>query len=112
MTKGSSEGQMLYNAITGEEIATASSQGLDFGEMMDYARTVGSPALRKMTFQERGLMLKRLAMYLMERKEEFYAVSWATGATRADSWVDIEGELEIYLPMRLCVANFPIYRTM
>ncbi len=90
-TKGSSEGQMLYNAITGEEIATASSQGLDFGEMMDYARTVGSPALRKMTFQERGLMLKRLAMYLMERKEEFYAVSWATGATRADSWVDIEG---------------------
>lgn len=90
-TKGSADGQMLYNAITGEEIATASSKGLDFGEMMDYARTVGGPTLRKMTFQERGLMLKRLALYLMERKEEFYAVSWATGATRADSWVDIEG---------------------
>ena len=48
-TKGSSEGQMLYNAITGEEIATASSAGLDFGAMMDYARTVGGPKLRKMT---------------------------------------------------------------
>ena len=76
-TKGSSEGQMLYNAITGDEIATASSAGLDFGAMMDYARTVGGPILRKMTFQERGLMLKKLALYLMER--------------RADSWVDIEG---------------------
>ena len=90
-TKGSSEGQMLYNAITGDEIATASSAGLDFGAMMDYARTVGGPKLRKMTFQKRGLMLKKLALYLMERKEEFYTVSWATGATRADSWVDIEG---------------------
>lgn len=90
-TKGSSEGQMLYNAINGEEIGTASSAGLDFGAMMDYARTVGGPTLRKMTFQERGLMLKKLALYLMDRKEEFYTVSWATGATRADSWVDIEG---------------------
>lgn len=89
--RGTSGGQMLYHAISGEEIALASSEGLDFGEMMDYARSVGGPALRKMTFQERGLMLKRLALYLMERKEEFYTVSWATGATRADSWVDIEG---------------------
>jgi len=90
-TKGKSEGQMLYHAINGKEIAVASSEGLDFGEMMDYARTVGGPALRKMTFQERGLMLKRLALYLLERKEEFYTISWATGATRTDSWVDIEG---------------------
>lgn len=89
--KGDGEGQKLYNSITGEAIFTASSKGLDFGEMMDYARKVGGPALRKMTFQERGLMLKALAIYLSARKEEFYAVSWATGATRADSWVDIEG---------------------
>lgn len=89
--KGKSKGQMLYHAINGKEIAVASSEGLDFGEMMDYARTVGGPALRKMTFQERGLMLKRLALYLLERKEEFYTISWATGATRTDSWVDIEG---------------------
>ncbi len=89
--RGKTGGQMLYHAISGAEIALASSEELDFGEMMDYARTVGGSSLRKMTFQERGLMLKRLALYLMERKEEFYTVSWATGATRADSWVDIEG---------------------
>lgn len=84
-------GQKLYHAIHGNELGVASSDGLDFGSMMDYARTVGGPALRKMTFQERGLMLKRLALYLQKRKEEFYTVSWATGATRSDSWVDIEG---------------------
>ncbi|MBK8847050.1 MAG: phenylacetic acid degradation bifunctional protein PaaZ [Bacteroidetes bacterium] len=83
--------QTLYNAINGDEVAVASSAGLDFGMMCNYARTVGGPALRKMTFFERGLMLKKLAMYLTDRKEDFYKVSWATGATRADSWVDIEG---------------------
>lgn len=90
-TAGAEEGQTLYNAITGESIATASSKGLDFAEMMNYARKVGGPALRKLTFQERGRMLKALALHLQEKKEIFYKVSWATGATRADSWVDIEG---------------------
>lgn len=88
---GDGDGQALYNAITGEEVATASSKGLDFAEMMDYARKTGGPALRKMTFQERGLMLKKLALHLTAEKEKFYKVSWATGATRADSWIDIEG---------------------
>ena len=85
------EGDVLYNAVTGDAIFTASSEGLDFGTMMQYARMVGGPKLRKMTFQERGLMLKALALYLMERKEYFYQVSAYTGATRNDSWVDIEG---------------------
>jgi oxepin-CoA hydrolase/3-oxo-5,6-dehydrosuberyl-CoA semialdehyde dehydrogenase len=88
---GSGPGQELYNAITGEAIATASSKGLDFARMCEYARTVGGPKLRKMTFQERGMMLKALALHLAGKKEEFYKVSWATGATRSDSWVDIEG---------------------
>ncbi len=88
---GADNGQDLYNAITGEVVATASSKGLDFAKMCDYARTVGGPKLRKMTFQERGLMLKALALHLQSKKEIFYKVSWATGATRADSWVDIEG---------------------
>ena len=90
-TAGAEQGQSLYNAITGEEIATASSKGLDFEEMMNYARKTGGPALRKMTFQERGRMLKALALHLQEKKEQFYKLSWATGATRNDSWVDIEG---------------------
>lgn len=85
------EGDVLHNAITGDAIFTASSDGLDFGAMMRYARKVGGPALRKMTFQERGRMLKALALYLLERKDYFYEISSYTGATKADSWVDIEG---------------------
>jgi phenylacetic acid degradation protein paaN len=85
------DGDTLYNAITGDAIYTASSEGLDFGAMMDYARKVGGPALRKLTFHQRGRMLKALAFYLLERKEYFYKVSANTGATRVDSWVDIEG---------------------
>ncbi|MFN7691036.1 MAG: phenylacetic acid degradation bifunctional protein PaaZ, partial [Bacteroidota bacterium] len=88
---GTETGQVLYNAINGSEIASASSKGLDFADMMNYARKVGGPALRKMTFQERGRMLKALALHLQSKKEHFYELSWATGATRSDSWVDIEG---------------------
>jgi oxepin-CoA hydrolase / 3-oxo-5,6-dehydrosuberyl-CoA semialdehyde dehydrogenase len=88
---GMNDSEPLFNAVTGDAIYNAGSTGLDFGAMMYYARTVGGPALRKLTFQERGRMLKALAMYLLERKEQFYLVSSYTGATRADSWVDIEG---------------------
>lgn len=88
---GADNGQELFNAITGDVLATTSSKGLDFGKMCEYARNVGGPKLRKMTFQQRGLMLKALAMHLLSKKEDFYKVSWATGATRVDSWVDIEG---------------------
>jgi oxepin-CoA hydrolase/3-oxo-5,6-dehydrosuberyl-CoA semialdehyde dehydrogenase len=88
---GADKGQELFNAITGDVVATASSKGLDFDKMCEYARNVGGPKLRKMTFQERGMMLKALAIHLQSKKEDFYKVSWATGATRTDSWVDIEG---------------------
>lgn len=84
-------GETLYNAINGDPIYTASSEGLDFGSMMEYARKVGAPALRKLSFQQRGLMLKALAIYLNDRKDYFYSISALTGATKADSWVDIEG---------------------
>lgn len=86
-----SDGELLYNAITGEPIYMASSKGIDFDAMMKYARKKGNPALRKMTFHERGLMLKALAFHLMSKKEDFYKISALTGATRSDSWVDIEG---------------------
>lgn len=84
-------GQQLLNAVTGEVVAIASSKGLDFKGMTAYARTVGSPALRKLTFQQRGNMLKALALYLLERKDKYYKLSAATGATKVDSWIDIEG---------------------
>jgi oxepin-CoA hydrolase/3-oxo-5,6-dehydrosuberyl-CoA semialdehyde dehydrogenase len=79
------------HAITGEPLFEVSSQGLDFAAVLNYGREVGGAALRKMTFQERGRMLKALALHLSAIKKEFYALSWATGATKLDSWIDIEG---------------------
>ncbi len=89
--EGKGDGADLTHAVTGEKIGVAASEGLDFKGMLDYARTTGNPNLRKLTFHERARMLKEMAKYLMERKDEFYKVSEATGATKTDSWVDIEG---------------------
>ncbi len=89
--EGDGSGQTLFHAVTGEAIASASTKGLDFSAMLEYARKKGNPALRKMSFQERGLMLRALALYLREHLDEFYRVSYQTGATKVDSWVDIEG---------------------
>lgn len=88
---GDGDGQALYNSVTGEQIAIASSKGLNFEEILSYSRKVGGSALRKMTFHERGRMIKALALHLHSKKEEFYPLSYATGATRVDSWIDIEG---------------------
>ena len=89
--EGDGDGRPLYNAVNGDLIAKATTKGLDFASILEYGRKTGSPALRKMTFQERGRMLKALALHLLEHKEKFYQLSYKTGATRADSWVDIEG---------------------
>ena len=88
---GEGDGQVLHDAVTGEAIAIASTEGLDFASILDYGRKVGNPALRRMTFHERGRMLRALAMHLAEQKEKFYRLSYKTGATKADSWIDIEG---------------------
>jgi len=80
----------LYHAINGSIIGTTSSAGIPFNEVLDYGRKNGR-ALRKLTFQERGRMLKALALYLLEKKEYYYQVSAWTGATKIDSWIDIEG---------------------
>src|SRR4051812_38437368 len=81
----------VESGVTGETIAVTGSQGLDFAAMLRHARTVGGPALRGMTFHQRAWMLKDLANAIMARKEELYELSYATGATRADGWIDIEG---------------------
>jgi oxepin-CoA hydrolase/3-oxo-5,6-dehydrosuberyl-CoA semialdehyde dehydrogenase len=88
---GDGEGQLLCDAVTGETIAAATTQGIDFKAMIEYAHTTGNPNLRKLTFHERGRMLRALAMHLRNRLEKFYNVSYKTGATKADSWIDIEG---------------------
>ena len=88
---GDGDGQLLFNAVTGTPIASATTKGIDFAGAVNYARTIGNPALRKMTFQERGRMLRALALHLLEKKDIFYKISYQTGATKIDSWIDIEG---------------------
>lgn len=88
---GDGDGQQLYNAVTAEPVAAASTKGLDLRAVIAYGRTVGNPALRKMTFHQRGNMLKALALHLRNHLDKFYKISYQTGATKADSWVDIEG---------------------
>ncbi|MEY4594313.1 MAG: hypothetical protein RIQ47_723 [Bacteroidota bacterium] len=89
--EGAGNGAPLFHAVTGEEIYRATSDGLDFAAMLNYGRTVGGPKLRKLSFHDRARMLKALGLYLNEKKKEFYAVSAATGATKGDSWIDIDG---------------------
>ena len=89
--EGDGEGQLLLNAVNSDPIAAATTKGLDFSSILSYARKTGNPALRKMTFHERGRMLKALANHLFQQREKFYSISYLTGATRADSWIDIEG---------------------
>jgi oxepin-CoA hydrolase/3-oxo-5,6-dehydrosuberyl-CoA semialdehyde dehydrogenase len=88
---GDGDGIPLINAVNGEEIAVSTTKGFDFKDILDYGRKVGNPALRKMTFQERGMMLKKLGLHLMKHKAKFYEISYKTGATKVDSWIDIEG---------------------
>jgi oxepin-CoA hydrolase / 3-oxo-5,6-dehydrosuberyl-CoA semialdehyde dehydrogenase len=81
----------VESAVTGEVVAETGSGGLDFAAMLDHARKVGGPALRRLTFHERAHKLKALASAIMARKEELYELSYETGATRTDGWIDIEG---------------------
>ena len=87
---GTGEGVPMFDAVTGEVVALSDTTGLDFGEILNYGRIKGE-TLRKMTFQERGNMLKKLALFLIKKKAAFYELSYRTGATKVDSWIDIEG---------------------
>ncbi|MDP4663145.1 MAG: phenylacetic acid degradation bifunctional protein PaaZ, partial [Salibacteraceae bacterium] len=107
---GDGEEIIAYHAITGAPIGSVSSAGLDFESILNYGRKIGGSALRKMTFQERGRMLKALALHLIEKKEMFYTLSAATGATRVDSWIDIEGgigNLFAYASLRKQFPDLP-----
>jgi oxepin-CoA hydrolase / 3-oxo-5,6-dehydrosuberyl-CoA semialdehyde dehydrogenase len=88
---GSGAGVALRDATTGVVVANASAEGIDYRAMLGHARQVGGPNLRKLTFHERAALLKALAKMLTEHKDELYALSYATGATKSDSWIDIDG---------------------
>jgi oxepin-CoA hydrolase / 3-oxo-5,6-dehydrosuberyl-CoA semialdehyde dehydrogenase len=89
--EGEGDLQILSDAVTGVPLYQAGSKGLDFQKILSYGRESGNPALRKMSFHERGNMLKALAFHLKNHLEKFYEISYQTGATRADSWIDLEG---------------------
>jgi oxepin-CoA hydrolase / 3-oxo-5,6-dehydrosuberyl-CoA semialdehyde dehydrogenase len=88
---GKEQGVALRDASTGEVVAEASSGGIDFAAALAHAREVGGPALRALSFHERAAKLKALAKRLLEFKDEFYTLSYRTGATKDDSWIDIDG---------------------
>jgi len=90
-TQGQGTEKELFNAINGDHIGEASSAGLNFEEILAYGRNTGGKTLRKMTFHERARALKALALFLMTKKDDFYKISYQTGATKVDSWIDIEG---------------------
>jgi oxepin-CoA hydrolase/3-oxo-5,6-dehydrosuberyl-CoA semialdehyde dehydrogenase len=81
----------LRSAANGDVVALTSSQGLDFGAMTRFAREKGGPALRGLTFHQRAIMLKALADALTAKKDALYELSYNTGATKGDSWIDIDG---------------------
>jgi oxepin-CoA hydrolase / 3-oxo-5,6-dehydrosuberyl-CoA semialdehyde dehydrogenase len=88
---GRDPGVAMRDATTGDVIAETSSSGVDFSAILAHARNVGGPALRAMTFHDRARSLKALAKHLSDLKEEFYTLSYRTGATKSDSWIDIDG---------------------
>ncbi|OBF05296.1 phenylacetic acid degradation bifunctional protein PaaZ [Mycobacterium sp. 852002-10029_SCH5224772] len=85
------DGVALADAATGEAVARFSTQGLDFAAVIDHGRRVGGPALRELTFHQRASLLKQLGKRLMADKEQFYPLSFATGATARDSAIDVDG---------------------
>ena len=88
---GNGDGRAVFDASTGAPVAQVTSDGLDFGAMLRYGREIGGPNLRKHTFHERALMLKAMAKHLLSKKDAFYELSYKTGATKTDSWIDIDG---------------------
>ncbi|MEU4442919.1 phenylacetic acid degradation bifunctional protein PaaZ [Actinosynnema sp. NPDC050801] len=91
----SAEGVPLHDAVTGEEITRISSHGIDMAAALDHGRRVGGPALRELTFHQRAALLKALASNLREHRDELYALSARSGATRTDSLIDVDGGIGV-----------------
>lgn len=92
---GSGAERMLLDATTDEPVARLPAPAFDSKDVLNFARRVGGPNLRKHTFHERALMLKALALHLTEKKAALYELSSATGCTKKDSWIDIDGGIGV-----------------
>ncbi|RFS84222.1 phenylacetic acid degradation bifunctional protein PaaZ [Actinomadura spongiicola] len=91
------EGAPLTDAVTGAEIGRISASGVDRAAALEYGRRVGGPVLRELTFHQRAVLLKQLGLHLREHRDELYALSARTGATRADSMIDVDGGIGVVL---------------
>ncbi len=96
-----------FNAVTGEQIGEVGSDSLDYPSILEYGRKVGGTALRKMTFHERGRMIKALALHLNGIKKKYYPLSYWTGATKVDSWIDIDGGIGTLFAYASLRKKFP-----
>lgn len=106
------DGIIQHNAVTGAAISAVNGDGMDFAAILDYGRKVGNRNLRTMTFLERGLMLKKLALFLHKKRKEYYPISYMSGATKIDSWIDIDGgigTLFAYASLRKKFSDQPYY---
>ena len=106
------DGIIQHNAVTGAAISAVNGDGMDFAAILDYGRKVGNRNLRTMTFLERGLMLKKLALFLHKKRKEYYPISYMSGATKTDSWIDIDGgigTLFAYASLRKKFSDQPYY---
>jgi len=106
------EGIAQYNAVTGDVISTVNGNDMDFASVLDYGRKVGNKNLRNMTFLQRGLMLKKLALFLHKNRKKYYPISYMSGATKTDSWIDIDGgigTLFAYASLRKKFSDQPYY---
>lgn len=100
------------NAVTGAVLSTVNGDGMDFSSILEYGRKVGNKNLRSMTFLERGLMLKKLALFLQKKRKQYYPISYLSGATKTDSWIDIDGgigTLFAYASLRKKFPNQPYF---
>ncbi len=104
---GDGDGQVLYDAVTGDDIAIATTEGLDFASILDYGRRVGNPALRRLTFHERGRMLRALAMHLNEIIEKFYASAIKQAQQKQIAGLILKAALEIYFAYASLRRKFP-----
>lgn len=92
--EGSGAPQTLVNPATEEPLAQASSDDLDLAAALEHARKAGGPALRALSFAERGALLKEMAKAIQAHRDELLDLAVANGGnTRSDAKFDVDGAI-------------------
>jgi 3,4-dehydroadipyl-CoA semialdehyde dehydrogenase len=92
--EGAGAGEPMFDPVTGEELARVSSQGAGIGAALDFARSSGGDALRKLAYQERAALLAKIADVLSANRDEYFRLSLLnSGATQADASFDVDGAI-------------------